>query len=213
MVISPVSGVSFELLPQKAILWKEENTLIVSDIHIGKGGHFRKNGIAMPKETDQENLWKLSGLLLDHKPDRLLLLGDLFHSRHNHEWERFCDMLKNFPELHIDLVLGNHDILEDHHFANTSIHRTEELVEMGMHFTHEPIEVGADAKGYNCCGHIHPAYILRGRGRQSLRLPCFWCTSSGMILPAFGSFTGMHAIRPKKSDEIFAVTNEAVIRV
>jgi metallophosphoesterase superfamily enzyme len=105
----------FQLLPEHAIIWRNTNTLIVSDLHLGKGGHFRKNGVAMPIEVNLENLWKLSGLLLDHKPERLLLLGDLFHSSFNKEWDQFADVLANFPEIETVLVRGNHDILPEHH--------------------------------------------------------------------------------------------------
>ena len=30
------------------MFWEEEKALIVSDLHFGKTGHFRKSGIAVP---------------------------------------------------------------------------------------------------------------------------------------------------------------------
>lgn len=30
------------LLPEKALFWEEEKGLIISDVHLGKAGHFRK---------------------------------------------------------------------------------------------------------------------------------------------------------------------------
>ena len=201
------------LLPQKAAFWKERSTLIVSDLHLGKAGHFRKHGIAVPGQANAENLWHLSGLLMEHKPDRLLLLGDLFHSDYNHEWESFTDMLGNFPDLSTELVLGNHDVLPRSAFESEGIVCHDALSEGGIYFTHEPCEPVEYAKGYNLCGHIHPAIILRGKGRQSLRLPVFWFGSKGGVLPAFGYFTGMHVVRPAKTDKVFAVTSEDVMVV
>ena len=39
-------------------------------------------------------------------------------------------------------------------------------------------------------GHLHPACRIHGRGRDSLRLPCFVSDGRQVILPAFGEFTG-----------------------
>lgn len=199
----------FQLLPQHAMLWKNTDTLIVSDLHIGKGGHFRKNGLAMPVQVNLENLWKLSGLLLDHKPKRLLLLGDLFHSSFNKEWEQFQDMLANFPNLEKVLIRGNHDVLPDHHFTNAGIVVIDELIEGPFIFSHEPLLVW---EGYNLCGHIHPAVRLKGSGRQRLRVPCFYFGEKQGMLPSFGYFTGSHVIQPKKNDQIFVCADGLVLR-
>lgn len=204
---------SLTLLPQKAAFWQERSTLIVSDLHLGKAGHFRKHGIAVPGQANTENLWHLSGLLMEHKPERLLLLGDLFHSDYNHEWESFTDMLRNFPQLNTELVLGNHDVLPRSTFESQGIVCHDALTEGGVYFTHEPCEPEEHKEGYNLCGHIHPAIILRGKGRQSLRLPVFWFGEKGGVMPAFGYFTGMHVVKPTKKDRVFAVTEEEVVSV
>jgi len=200
----------FHLLPEHAVLWKNTDTLMVSDLHIGKGGHFRKNGVAMPVEVNLENLWKLSGLLIDHKPRRLLLLGDLFHSSFNKEWDQFADMLANFPSLEIILVRGNHDVLPEHHFTNAGISVVDKLEEGPFVFSHEPLR---EWEGYNLCGHVHPAVRLKGGGRQQLRVPCFYFGEKQGMLPSFGYFTGSHVIRPKKKDQIFVSAEGSVLRV
>ncbi|MCH2198830.1 MAG: ligase-associated DNA damage response endonuclease PdeM [Flavobacteriales bacterium] len=213
MQFNPIPNIIFELLPEKAILWRDEKTLIVSDLHIGKGGHFRRNAIAMPQETNTEILWTLSGLLSEKKPERLLLLGDLFHSTYNQDWEHFADMLANFNDLHVELVRGNHDIIPEHHFERSGIKCFDDKVEQGIHFTHEPIEEESALKGYNLCGHIHPAVGLRGAARQYLRLPCFWFAKKMGVMPAFGYFTGTHCIRPAKHDKVFAIAENQVLEV
>jgi hypothetical protein len=43
-----ISGVSVRLLHEKAMFIPEVNTLVVSDLHIGKTAYFRKKGIALP---------------------------------------------------------------------------------------------------------------------------------------------------------------------
>lgn len=74
------------LHPKKAIFWEEERALIISDLHIGKVGHFRKAGIAIPKLMEQEELALLSDLIHEFKPSKLIFLGDLFHSDMNNDW-------------------------------------------------------------------------------------------------------------------------------
>lgn len=205
------NGASFLLLPQRAVWWEASATLIVSDVHIGKSGHFRKNGVPLPGDTNNENLWNLSGLLLDYKPKRLLILGDLFHSHYNREWDAFTDMLANFEGIETVLVKGNHDILPEERIAEAGVQCVDELIEAGFHFTHEPLEEGA--RGYNLCGHIHPAVKLRGNGRQYLRLPCFWFAENAGVLPAFGAFTGTHPIKPLKKDKVFVIADNSVVQV
>ena len=39
-------------------------------------------------------------------------------------------------------------------------------------------------------GHLHPVFRLYGKGRDSLRLPCFVAEPRQAWLPAFGEFTG-----------------------
>ena len=51
------------LSPQRSIFWEEEKALIVSDLHFGKTGHFRKSGIAVPQSVYEEDLQRLVDLL------------------------------------------------------------------------------------------------------------------------------------------------------
>src|SRR6476661_1199071 len=78
---------NFLLLPQKAMFWKEENMLIVADVHLGKVGHFRKAGIAIPRSMEQEDLAQLTDIAEVLKPESILFLGDLFHSDMNNDWD------------------------------------------------------------------------------------------------------------------------------
>ena len=74
------------------------------------------------------------------------------------------------------------------------------------------------AGAYVLAGHWHPCISVAGRAFERLRLPCFWLgDDSGRlpghaigILPAFGSFTGMHRIEPRAGDRIFPIAGDAV---
>src|SRR3954464_5542442 len=99
------------LLPQKAIYWEQEKALIAADVHLGKVGHFRKAGIAVPRDLEQTDLSELSDLIFEHKPAKLIFLGDLFHSDMNADWEWFRMWRQQHKKLEIHLVRGNHDII------------------------------------------------------------------------------------------------------
>jgi metallophosphoesterase superfamily enzyme len=78
--------------------------------------------------------------------------------------------------------------------------------------SHHPMEA-VPADRYNLAGHIHPGIRLSGLGRQRLRLPCFWFGKEQGLLPAFGSLTGTAPIEALAEDQVFVVTDEAVIEV
>ena len=51
------------LSSDRSIYWEEEKALVVSDLHIGKTGHFRKAGIAVPQSVFKEDLQRLVSLI------------------------------------------------------------------------------------------------------------------------------------------------------
>jgi metallophosphoesterase superfamily enzyme len=54
--------------------------LILSDLHLGKTAHFRKNGIPLPANIILEDLKRLS-ILIDHfKPEKIIVVGDFLHA-------------------------------------------------------------------------------------------------------------------------------------
>ena len=204
-----VKGASLQLLKEKAILW--DRMLLISDIHLGKISHFRKNGMALPPSASEDNYERLSTLLKRYRPERVVFLGDLFHSSYNQDWDRFGEFLSSFSDISFELVLGNHDILDKQDFVTVLDHvYTKSLIEPPFLLTHHPT---TDREYYNLCGHIHPSFIVRGKGRQSLRLPCFHFSEHCGILPAFGTFTGTFNIRPETGDQIFLVANDELVKI
>lgn len=43
-------------------------------------------------------------------------------------------------------------------------------------------------------GHLHPVCQFSGPARDGMRLPCFVSELGQAVLPAFGAFTGGHAL-------------------
>ena len=210
MITHTVCGEEFVLLPQKAIWWEVQKTVILSDLHLGKGMHFRKAGLPIPLISHQRDFTQLIELLKTPNLEKVIFLGDLFHSSYNSDWELLGEVLKDYQHLEFILVKGNHDILHQQHYARFGFKVVDVLHLGAFVFSHEPLE---NPTAYNIYGHIHPGVRLQGKGRQSLRLPCFFFSQNYAVLPSFGKLTGLYALQPKKGDAIFAIADGKIIHL
>ena len=201
-----LQGEELELLPEKAIYWKAQNCLILSDLHLGKAGHFRKHGIPVSRKVHLADIQVLESLILNQQPEKVILLGDLFHSFHNNEWKDFVAFLHHYDSVRFTLVEGNHDILEEY---PQSLDVVDELELGPFSFTH----IRKETIRYNISGHIHPGVTIRGRAKQSVTMACFCFADDYGLLPAFGQFTGIKKIRPKKSDRVYGVVDRSIIEL
>lgn len=201
------------LLPEKAVFWVQEQTLIIADIHLGKVGHFRKAGIAIPKSLEQDDLAELSDLIHRYSPQKILFLGDLFHSELNKDWEWLVLWRSLFPNIAMILVLGNHDILNKKLYEDLNFQVCECFETGPFYFSHEPLNNSQSEKvsKYIISGHIHPGVVLEGAGRQRLSLPCFHFGKKQALLPSFGKFTGKVKMKNLKGDRVFAVLKDKIV--
>jgi len=193
------------LSADRCIYWEEGQSLIVSDLHFGKTGHFRKAGIAVPQSVYREDLLRLLCQIQYFRPRQLLVVGDLFHSRENKELELFLKWREDFPHLGIQLIEGNHDVLHKDWYEKAGIVVRPGVLPLGpFSFVHD-IEDAAGRDTYFFSGHIHPGIRITGMGRQHLRFPCFYFGAAYAVLPAFGRWTGTVAIDPAPDDHVFAI--------
>ncbi|HMO33395.1 MAG TPA: ligase-associated DNA damage response endonuclease PdeM [Lacibacter sp.] len=204
------------LSPERLLFWEEQQTLVVSDIHFGKSGHFRKEGIAIPQEVFREDLRRLFTQVHFYRAHRLLITGDFFHSRMNREAELFEKWRRDHSLLTIHLVQGNHDILPAEWFQEQNIElHTYQYKQGPFRFVHE--WDGTDAADenpfYTFSGHLHPGIRIEGVGKQSLRFPCFYFSKHYAVLPAFGRFTGLHLVKPGRADRVFAIADRQVLEM
>lgn len=207
----------FWISQERSLFWEKQNTLIVADLHLGKTGHFRKSGIAVPQSIYKADLQRLISQLYLFKAERLIIVGDFTHSTINKELELFLRWRNDFSLLQIDLVKGNHDILSDRWYenANIKVHEWDLLID-GFNFRHEDKRIKREEREktvYTFSGHVHPSILLRGQGRQSLRFPCFFFSNDYCILPAFSRFTGSFKVQPGKGDIIYVITEKEIIKL
>lgn len=192
-----------------AMYWKEKKMLLISDVHLGKVSHFRKNGVAVPQNSISGNYRQLNYVVGLFEPEIICFLGDLFHSSLNNEWQLFEKWVRTITAK-IVLVAGNHDIIAPEKYAAINVHVVSEWKIDGFLLTHFPEIRESD---FTLCGHIHPGILLHGFGRQWLELKCFFRSNQQLILPAFGQFTGKHILKPSATDIVYAITKDDVIRI
>lgn len=200
------------LSADRSIFWEEERSLIVSDLHFGKTGHFRKSGIGVPQSVYREDLQRLLGQIQYFQPRQMLVVGDLFHSHENKEMELFQKWRDDFPDLCIRLIKGNHDILHASWYQAAGIDVSHEHLRIREFlFIHDIAacpQAGPDSTPvphYSFSGHIHPGITINGAGKQSLRFPCFYFGADYAVLPAFSRFTGTASMERKPDSAIFAI--------
>ena len=209
----PLAGETLLLLPDRALFWSRTETLIVADVHLAKSAAFRRLGVAVPSGSTQHDLTRIDALLTATDAKRLLVLGDLFHTAPTAQ-EAAVTGLGALRAAHrhraFTVVAGNHDRAWRRLPADWDIAwHTAALLEPPFVFQHEPTP---DARGYALGGHLHPVVNLRG-GTDSARLPVFWFGAAVGVLPSFGSFTGGHAVSPRKGDALVAITPDGLARL
>lgn len=208
-----IRGQTFWVSPQRVLYWEEENTMLIADLHLGKSGHFRKEGIPIPQNSQKADLQRLIAQLYFYKADRLIIAGDFTHSAANKELDLFLKWRRDFSGLQIDLVKGNHDILADDWYSAANIRVHTHTMRAGpfliLHDLKDQRKLSdEDKKLYQFAGHLHPGVLLKGLAKQSMKLPCFYFTLQYAILPAFSRFTGQYMVKPGKDELVFAIAGD-----
>ena len=222
------AGERLVLLPQRALHWPAASTLLITDPHFGKGATFRQAGLPVPRGGTQADLAKLEQALLATRAERLIILGDFFHTRTSraaHVLAALQSWRDRHASLAVTLVRGNHD----QHAGDPPAALDIECVPQPLSLPpfaclHHPLDfddsspflfgdpsnqIELPAEAFALAGHVHPVVTLRDRS-SALRLPCFYFGARQALLPAFGRFTGGHGVRPVPGDRVFVVGEDEV---
>lgn len=206
-----LGGEELWLLADKAIYWPAKRCLLIADAHFGKASAYRSLGQPVPQGTTTANLERLDRLLSAYACDQVIFLGDFLHgpgSRASGTLSALRAWRERHSGLEMTLIRGNHDKRAGDPPADLQIEVVPEPLLMGpFALQHEP---DAHPSHHVLAGHVHPVYRLRGKGRQSLRLPCFQIGTRVSLLPAFGAFTGGYAVQQGNDRRIFVIGDHDV---
>ena len=198
---------SLELLPSRALFIPVTKELLICDIHLGKAEYFQQNGIPLTNNLDENNFARIKKIVKKYSPKKLIILGDLFHSKYSTD-KTLQKKVEDLPEIlktNVELVLGNHDLgCNIKNIKIFDIRKTKNII-----FSHEPVNL-ADNQTLNICGHYHPKLYLKNKG-DKLSFRCFAMDKkkNTLFLPAFGDLTGGYPC--KKSFRKWAIISEEEI--
>ena len=197
----------FHAYPNKSLYWKRLNTLIVSDLHIGKSISYAKNKQFLPPYDTKEILNKIFVSLDKIKPSNLIIVGDLLHdvfstlSLKDQDHKNLSQYMKNTDFIWIK---GNHDKnIQIEGFKNFTNYKIDKFL-----FTHIPIETSL----FQICGHYHPKVKISHRGKTIFKT-CFVHNEKIFILPSFGILTGGLDINSKEISDVLGKKNLSIYPV
>ena len=198
MVTLEVGGQTLWLLPQRAVFLPESDALIVADAQIGAG---------------DESLAVLSELVRRLEVTRIVFLGDFLHAARI-DAVAMAAVLRwreRHAALELTLVRSRLDARIVEPPAALDIQAFDEpVMHRGLALCHRPQPIDG---AFVLAGHIYPCVSIGGRSQDWHRLPCYWFAPRFGVLPAFGSFTGMQAIRPARGERVFASAADRVFEL
>jgi len=235
-----LAGVDVALLPGRAALLPATQTLVCSDLHLGKAATFRRAGLPVPEGSAQQDLSRLASLVIDHAAKQLVIVGDLFHARAGctprvlEEFLAFRETIRKECQTKVVLVLGNHERSLGRRFSPADLGIDACLTELSQppfRFIHEPdvhkpvlsllptpapatvptAQQPSTAAGLTIAGHLHPTISLKSPSGDRMTERCFVATETCLILPAFGSFTGGHRLKPSPGMQVWLARDDGVM--
>jgi putative SbcD/Mre11-related phosphoesterase len=158
------------LIPHPAALIKsaKKKTLVIADPHLGWEMSLQEKGIHVPSQTSKI-LQKLVSLLVEYKPETLLILGDVKYSVMTSELGEWHDIPDFFNEVkryvaEIGIIRGNHDAnLEPMLPESVTMQPATGVIvdDVGLFHGHKwpsPALLGCKTL---VMGHLHPVVVFR----------------------------------------------------
>ncbi|MDO5757487.1 MAG: ligase-associated DNA damage response endonuclease PdeM [Rhodobacterales bacterium] len=166
------AGADFIALGSGALLWPEQDALILADLHLGKSERMaRRGGSLLPPFETRDTLLRLQTVIKTAGARRLFLLGDVFDDDTARETLEASDAAlwqQVTRQSDCCILAGNHDPSG-----------ADEVTLDGIALRH------IAARGPDISGHYHPKARLGNVARTA-----FLIGQEHLILPAFGTFTG-----------------------
>ena len=177
-----------EMFPSRSLFNHKTKELLISDIHLGKGEYFQQNGIPLTNKGDKSNFDRIYKLIDKFNPSKLIILGDLFHSKKalSSNLKNDITELTKYCKNKIIFIEGNHD----KGCLIKNIIYLKKMRSLNLIYSHEPLNIN-QKNILNICGHYHPKFLLKDF-KDQISLRCFALDKykNTLYLPAFGDLTG-----------------------
>ena len=189
-----------------ALIHQTEHWLAVADLHFGYELSQRAAGRLVPMWGMASISERLTGLVEEYAPRRLIILGDLVHDKT--AAREAAQLLRDLAvRCEVVVVAGNHD----RHLGG-HVEMVESLQTSRFHFHHGHCAVDANDR-IQIIGHHHPAAVITDGAGLRLKCPAFVQQSSCWIMPAFSPWASGTRWMPDESSRLWLCTEERVLRL
>jgi uncharacterized protein len=177
-----------------------DDTLIISDLHIGYEQALNRGGLMVPRFQYEKILSRINDIIQKWDISRIIVNGDLKHEFGRitrQEWQESLNFIKflkdNFNE--VILIKGNHDnftkfIAEKTDLEVYEIYRMENFII--LHGDKIPENLMEMDEGTIIIGHEHPCIGIRN-GERLEKIKCFlkgvYNDKNLIIMPSFNFVT------------------------
>ncbi len=196
----------FEMHPSKTLFWKNEKTLIISDLKTEVNG---KNGIwsDVKRKAIESNFQQLYDLVHFYEPESIYFIGNLFKVEDQYEWVRMNILMERFRNIEYHLI--NDDEPGKMMMGSFNKIRINELIVKGnIVISHKPL---TELNGsINICGYINPCFRYKRRRLTSARCSCFVFSHNHFFLPSFNKSPAMNYFEPGNDQRIYCIKGNKI---
>lgn len=199
-----------ELIQGGAALLRDENVLVMADMHLGCEAALEYEGLSLPRVQTKKIEEYVSWVVPAIGPRRVVVAGDLKHnfSRNlTQEYQDVARFVRSLAELApLEVVRGNHDNYLASILADFGV-PLRQKVKVGR-FVILHGHAGESATQPTIMGHIHPSIRLRDEVGASVKDHCFLYDDRAeiLILPALSLVaSGLDVVSQKDSDTLSPV--------
>lgn len=185
---------------------KEDQTLIIGDIHLGYEQYMAKKGVLVPRTQYKDTVARLDRILKKCNPKKIVLNGDVKHefgSVNPQEWRETLKFLKHIEQKRKQIVVikGNHDVSLFPILRKTQVEEQREYITGEIQVVHGDY-IPEKLKPVIIIGHEHPAISLREGGKIE-KYKCFlkgkFRKSVLIVMPSFLTLTAGTDITKEKT--------------
>ncbi len=194
-----------KLCAEQAIYIRADDTLVISDLHLGYEAALQAEHVAIPRFQLEPMIERLEKLLARYNPERVIINGDMKHEFSKNigqEWDEVETVLDMLAYREVIIIRGNHDNYLQTILARHNIRMMDSITlpasQIKLLHGHKSIE----SNGMRIFAHEHPVLRFRDEVGAQITLPCFLYDEASQILvmPAFSPLaSGTNIISPEKS--------------
>jgi len=172
------AGHEIDLYSNAGLFLKEYKVLVVSDLNLEKPQDFLSRRFCSFEEKTQDTLTLLENFASAIKPEKIIILGDIFHDAHAFDRMSLANMDRLyafFKDHKVVWVEGRHH----DSFLPPNADLRIEYAYLNLNFRH----IASDKEDFEISGNYNPGTHVASSGREYVR--CFITDKTKLVVPSF----------------------------